>query len=196
MIAGSRRAFYPANRRVFDDPRARFIIDDAKSYFAAGRRTYDLIMSEPSNPWVSGVSGLFTVEFYQRVRRYLAPGGVFGQWIHLYEIDDNLVLSVLAALHQSFASYQIFQTSRGDILILASNRPALPAPDWSVFALPTVTADLAHSIPFTPADLEATRLFGRAELAPLLERWNRRNSDYHPVLDLGTERTRYLNSSA
>src|SRR5690606_32391061 len=55
MIDGSRRAFYPANARVFDDPRSTFVIDDAKSYFASGRRRFDLIISEPSNPWVSGV---------------------------------------------------------------------------------------------------------------------------------------------
>ena len=59
MIAGSRQ-FYPANRRVFDDPRSRIVIGDAKSYFASEQRRYDLIISEPSNPWVSGVSGLCT----------------------------------------------------------------------------------------------------------------------------------------
>src|SRR5919201_2055590 len=75
MIEGSRR-FYPANRRVFDDRRSRFVIDDAKSFFASAGRTYDIIISEPSNPWVSGVSGLFTTEFYERVRRYLSPYGV------------------------------------------------------------------------------------------------------------------------
>src|SRR5919201_6532359 len=188
MIAGSRRAFYPANRRVFDDPRARFIIDDAKSYFAAGRRRYDLILSEPSNPWVSGVSGLFTAEFYQRVRRYLSGDGVFGQWLHLYEIDDDLVLSVLTALHRSFASYAVYEVSRGDILIVASNRPALPRPDWSVFRLPAVAADLRRAIPLTPRRLEAMWLLDRTALAPLLDRWVTVNSDFYPVLDLGTER--------
>ncbi|HEU4566274.1 MAG TPA: fused MFS/spermidine synthase [Gemmatimonadaceae bacterium] len=196
MIEGSRRAFYPANRRVFDDPRAHFVIDDAKSYFASGRRRFDLIISEPSNPWVSGVSGLFTAEFYDRVRRYLAPGGLFAQWLHLYEIDDDLVLSVLAALHHSFPAYQVFQTSKGDILILAGNDASLPAPDWSVFSLPAISADLAGHIPFTPRQLEATRALDRAALAPLLDDWRARNSDFHPLLDLGAERTRYLRQSA
>ncbi len=195
MIAGSRQ-FYPANKRVFDDPRARFAIEDAKSYFAAERRTYDLILSEPSNPWVSGVSGLFTAEFYQRVRRYLAPNGVFGQWLHLYEIDDQLVLGVLAALHQSFPSYQIFLTSSGDVLIVASLQPTLPAPDWSVFQYPAVAKDLAPVIPFTPRMLEATRILSREVLAPLLDRWPRPNSDFYPVLDLGGERTRFMRLSA
>lgn len=196
MIAGSRAAFYPANARVFDDPRASFVIDDAKSYFASGRRRFDLIISEPSNPWVSGVSGLFTIEFYQRVRQYLSEDGLFAQWLHLYEIDDELVLSVLAALHHSFPAYDVFHTSRGDILILASNRQAIPRPDWSVFGFAGVEEDLSHTIPFTPAHLDATRIGGQQEFAPLLDRWPRINSDFHPVLDLETERSRFLRRSA
>jgi hypothetical protein len=145
---------------------------------------------------VSGVAGLFTVEFYDRVRRYLAPGGVFAQWLHLYEIDDDLVLTVLAALHRNFPAYEIFQLSRGDILILATNAASLPRPNWSVFALPPIAADLAHAIPFSPRMLEATRVLDRAALAPLLDGWRQPNSDFHPYLDLGTERTRYLRQSA
>ena len=121
MIEGSKQ-FRAANWRVFDDPRSHFALDDAKSFFAQHKGTFDIIVSEPSNPWVSGVSGLFTTEFYSRVRRYLSPNGVFGQWLHLYEIDDGLVLSVLAAIHKNFASYEIFMTSNADILIVASNR--------------------------------------------------------------------------
>ena len=67
------RQFYPANRRVFDDPRSTFAIDDARSYFASQGERYDLILSEPSKPWVAGVSGLFTTEFYAHVRRFLTP---------------------------------------------------------------------------------------------------------------------------
>jgi predicted membrane-bound spermidine synthase len=195
MIAGSRH-FYPANARVFDDPRSRFVIDDAKSFFASERRRYDLILSEPSNPWVSGVSGLFTTEFYERIRGYLAPDGVFGQWLHLYEIDDRLVLSVLASLHRSFPSYEIFLTSSGDMLIVASTRPVLREPDWSVFQLPLIAADLAPVIPFSPRMLEATRILSRETLAPLLDSWHSPNSDYVPVLDLGGERTRFTRASA
>jgi spermidine synthase/MFS family permease len=141
MIRGS-RVFYPANRRVFDDPRATFVVDDAKAFFASARRSFDVIVSEPSNPWVSGVSGLFTDEFYARVRGYLAPGGVFGQWLHLYEIDDHLVLTVLSALHRNFPSYQIYMVSTADLFVVASNEPQLPTPDWGVVAFPARAARL------------------------------------------------------
>ncbi|MBA2683527.1 MAG: spermidine synthase [Gemmatimonadaceae bacterium] len=190
MIAGS-RLFYPANRRVFDDKRSRFVVDDAKSFFATDARKYDVIISEPSNPWVSGVSGLFTDEFYHRLRGYLTPKGVFGQWLHLYEIDDGLVLSVLSAIHKNFGSYSVYLTSNDDILIVASNQAELPAPDWSVLAQPGIAADLGGVVPFTTQSLAATRLIDRHQLAPLLDHYGSPNSDYRPVLDLGAERTRF-----
>lgn len=195
MIKAS-RAFYPANRRVFDDSRGRFVLDDAKSYFAASGKHFDLILSEPSNPWVSGVSGLFTTEFYARVRSHLAPGGVFGQWLHLYELNDLLATNVLAALDQNFVSYEIFFTSNADILIVASNSPSLPPPDWRVVADAGIAKDLQRAVPLTPEALEATRLAGRQLLHPYLSAHVDPNSDYHPLLDLGAERTRYLKESA
>jgi len=199
MIAGS-RLFYPANHRVFDDKRSRFVIDDAKSFFATDARKYDVIISEPSNPWVSGVSGLFTYEFYHRVRGYLTPNGVFGQWLHLYELNDGLVLSVLAAIHKNFASYSVYLTSNDDMLIVASNLPEMPAADWSVVMMPGIAADLAGVVPFTPRSLDATHLLDRRELAPLLDRRGvpngMPNSDYFPVLDLGAERSRFKRETA
>jgi spermidine synthase len=195
MVAGS-RIFYPANRRAFDDPRARTVIDDAKSYFASAQRRYDLIMSEPSNPWVSGVSGLFTTEFYGRIRQYLTADGVFGQWLHVYELDDDLVLSVLAAIHQNFRSYEIFLVPGGDLLVVASNRDHLPAPDWSVFQSAGLHPDLCRFVPLTPAVLSSLHIAGRTDLAPLLEAFGQPNSDYYPVLDLGAERRRFRHDHA
>jgi spermidine synthase len=195
MIAAS-RAFYPANRRVFDDKRATFVLDDAKSYFAASGRRFDLILSEPSNPWVSGVSGLFTTEFYRRVRTHLANGGVFGQWLHLYELNDELATQVLAALDQNFSAYEIFFTSNADILIVAGNGSALPTPDWNVVHFPGLVEDLRRAVPLTPEAFEATRLAGRQLLHPYLATQVAPNSDYYPALDLGAERTRYLKNNA
>jgi predicted membrane-bound spermidine synthase len=191
MINGS-HTFYPVNRRVFDDPRSQYVHDDAKSYFAASNRKFDLILSEPSNPWVSGVSGLFTDEFYQRIRTYLTPNGVFGQWLHLYEIDDGLVMSVIKAIHKNFASYTIFLTAESDILIVASNNAELPTPDWNVFQLPLIAKDLAHFRPMTADVLENSRLLSRAAIAPLAGDQEGANSDFYPTLDLLTERTRYM----
>jgi spermidine synthase len=195
MIAGS-RMFYPANRRVFDDPRSKIVIDDAKSYFASEQRHYDLIISEPSNPWVSGVSGLFTSEFYSRIRGYLSDDGIFGQWLQVYELDDGLVLSVLAGIHQNFRSYEIYLAPNSDLLVVASNRATLPAPDWSVFDFAGLRTDLCRFLPLTPGALDALHLVGRGELEPLLSSMGQPNSDYYPVLDLGAERRRFRRDHA
>jgi spermidine synthase len=195
MLAAARQ-FMPANRRVYEDRRSEFVVDDAKSYFAASRRTYDIILSEPSNPWVSGVSGLFTREFYARVKDYLAPGGVFAQWLHLYEIDDGLVMSVLAAIDEEFPAYEIFLTESTDMVVVASATVPQRAPDWSVVEYPSLRADLRHVVPLTPEAFERMRLTSRGVLHPLLATSAAPNSDFYPVLDLGTERTRFLRLGA
>jgi predicted membrane-bound spermidine synthase len=195
MVEGSRE-FLPGNRRVFEDPRSTMVIDDAKSYFAASRQRFDFIFSEPSNPWVSGVSSLFSTEFYRRLSNYLSDVGVFGQWLHLYEIDDALILAILGAIHENFASYEVFQSAGMDILIVASNMPRLPEPDWSVFEHPDIAKDLCHNLPLTPRMLEAARLITRDALAPLLDDWGYPNSDFYPIVDVGAERTRFLNRVA
>jgi predicted membrane-bound spermidine synthase len=195
MIEGS-KIFHPANKRVFEDPRSHFAIEDARAFFAAGNTRYDLILSEPSNPWVSGVSSLFTKEFYAQVDRHLSPNGVFGQWIHLYEIDDGLILGILAALHERFPSYALYYTAPNDMLIVASRQDSLPAPDWSVLRFPGIEADLRRVVPITAQTLDVLRAGGRATFGPLLDREITANSDFEPLLDLGAERGRYLSETA
>jgi predicted membrane-bound spermidine synthase len=194
MIRGS-LAFAPLNERVFGDSRSHFVIDDAKSYFAAAGRKFDLILSEPSNPWVSGVAGLFTTEFYGRIRQYLAPGGVFAQWMHLYEIDDSLVRSVLSALQQNFSAYDIYLVADTDVLIVATNGSSLPVPDWTIVDWPMVQRDLNRIVPLTPDALSALEVADSRTLAPFMAS-ARANSDFAPLLDLSGEKARYLGSDA
>lgn len=195
MIRASKE-LYPANRRAFDDPRSHYVVDDAKSYFAAAGRSYDVIFSEPSNPWVSGVAGLFTAEFYARVRQYLRPGGIFAQWVHIYDINDRLVMTVLAAVQKEFVNYEVFMAAPTDMLIIASADAKVPRPDWSVFQYPDIARDLCHQIPLTSEALEATRLGNRRSLGPLVSKTLAINSDFYPHLDNGAERSRYLSEQA
>ncbi len=195
MVYGSTH-LYPANERVFDDERSRIVVEDARTYFAAGDELYDVIVATPSNPWVSGVASLFTVEFYGRVSRHLSEGGVFGQWFQLYEMDDDLVLTVLSAVGRVFNAFTVFQTSSGDLLIVASNAATMGEPDWSVLSFPALGQDLCHVRPLLPDDLGAVRLTDAAVLAPILERWDQPNSDYYPFLELHAERTRFANALA
>ncbi|MDB4889884.1 MAG: Spermine synthase [Gemmatimonadetes bacterium] len=194
MIKGA-RAFYPANRLVFDDTRSTFALDDARSYFASQGEKYDVILSEPSTPWVAGVSGLFTTEFYAHVKRFLAPKGMFGQWLHLSEINDGLVLSVIRAVAENFPSYVVYSVGNRDILIVAANDSTIAPPDWSVFQLPPVAEALKRVYPLTVPILDALHMVDGATLEPLV-RGGGGNSDFYPSLDLGAERTRYMNEGA
>jgi spermidine synthase len=195
QILRASRQFYPANRRVFDDPRASFALDDARSYFASQGERYDLILSEPSNPWVAGVSGLFTTEFYAHVRRYMAPHAVFAQWIHLSEMNDGLVSSIVRAIAENFPDYALYTVANRDILIVATTDAKLASPDWSVLRAPATAADLARVWPITPAMLDALHIVDGATLAPMM-RGGGANSDFYPTLDLGAERSRYLQGGA
>jgi spermidine synthase len=195
MIRGS-RAYYPANARVFDDPRSALVIDDAKAYFSRRGARFDLILSEPSNPWVSGTASLFTQEFYRRVGDYLTEDGIFGQWFQLYEITDEAVLSVLAALHRGFRHYRAFLVGHTDLLVVATNGATLPEPDWSVARTPDLVEDLSHVHPFTETHLNATRVFDSETLAPVLDPWPTPNSDFFPYLDLAAERARFRDDFA
>ena len=192
MIVGS-AAFLPANRRSFDDPRGRFLLQDARRAVVQGE-PLDIILSEPSNPWISGVASLFTVEFYERVRDRLSDGGVFGQWVHLYEIEDEIVLTILAAFQRTFPEWTAYLTSAADMLVVASRGP-LPRPDWQVAEFAGIRQDLAHAPPLTAGMLESLLLFDHRTLGPLLERWPA-NTDARPLLDTRAERARFLGGGA
>ncbi|MEO5566999.1 MAG: hypothetical protein ABIR92_00815, partial [Gemmatimonadaceae bacterium] len=194
MIRGS-RLFYPGNRRVFDDPRSSFEIDDARAFLSASGPAFDFVVSEPSNPWVSGVSGLFTVEFYQRVKSRLRPGGIFTQWLHMYEIDDASVASVVAGIDRVFGDYRMYVSSNSDLIIVASAGAPLSPADWSVTRFPELAKDLQYFPPLTPETLNATIVGSRETLSPYLA-GVRVNSDFDPLLDLNGERLRFRNMFA
>ncbi len=196
MMVEAAERFMPANARAYEDPRAVSVINDARAYFATANRQFDVIVSEPSNPWVSGVSALFTEEFYARAAKQLAPGGVFGQWLHLYEIEDALVLGILKALSTQFRSYELYLTNDVDVLVVASNADSLPSPDWSVLRGEDIALDLARFRPVPDAALRATWLVGHRQLGPMLARDSASNSDFYPQLDLRAERARFLGIEA
>ena len=118
--------FRPRVEKLFTDPRSHIHFEDAKTFFAAQKAPYDVIISEPSNPWVSGVASLFSGEFYTQITRYLAKDGLLVQWVQIYETDISVVASIVKALSPHFHDYQIFNTDDSDILIIASVNGAVP----------------------------------------------------------------------
>jgi predicted membrane-bound spermidine synthase len=197
VMAEAARGFMPRNSGAFADPRGAILIDDAKSFFSTRNRRYDLIVSEPSNPWVSGVSGLFTREFYRRIRGHLEAGGVLVQWMQLYEMDASLVATVLRALGEEFAHYAVFAASDHDLLIVAGEKP-LPLPARAeVFEHPGVAKELWTVHMLSAGDFDARYIGSRRTLEPLVASYGvPANSDFAPVLDLNAARQRFMERNA
>lgn len=193
MVEAARRGFYPRNRLAYDDPRSHIHIEDAKTYFSVANRKYDIIVSEPSNPWVSGVSSLFTAEFYRHVARYLNDGGMLVQWIQLYEIDYASVASVMKALSPEFDDYAVYIADPFDLLVVATRNGRLGAPNGRIFSQPELQQTLARIYVNNADDVRARRVGDKAlldslfatSLAPV-------NSDYFPFMDNRAARARFL----
>ncbi|MGB8436109.1 MAG: fused MFS/spermidine synthase [Burkholderiales bacterium] len=197
-MAEASRQFAARNANAFADPRSNIVFDDAKTFFSTQNRRYDIIISEPSNPWVSGVSSLFSDEFYRLVRRHLNRGGVLVQWFQLYEIDVKLTASVMRALAQNFPDYAIYATTDSDLLIVAGDSATLARPLADVFAAhPGVGQELRKVHVQTIGDMEIRRIGSRQVLHPLFLSYNTpANSDYFPYLDLNAARYRFLQTQA
>lgn len=184
MIAGA-RLFGGRVARAFDDPRSHIVIDDAKAHFAGSGQRYDLIISEPSNPWVGGTASLFSDEFYAFVPRQLNDGGLFVQWLQLYEITPELVSSVLDGLVDHFSDVRAYLANDSDLIIVATPKGRLPPLNDGVFAQPALHAELARIGVHGLDDLGDTLVMGDAALRafpPLYP--SPRHSDYHPILTL------------
>ncbi|MCA1576803.1 MAG: fused MFS/spermidine synthase [Acidobacteria bacterium] len=124
-VEGS-RFFEHVNNRPLDDPRARLVIDDARTYLRVTPARYDVIVSEPSHPWVPGVANLFTQEFFELGRARLSDEGIFAQWVQIYQLSTESLRSVLATYHTVFPHVLVFRvggSSRGkDLILIGSNQ--------------------------------------------------------------------------
>ncbi len=112
------------NRGVLSDRRVRVIFDDARNFLLTTRDKYDLIISEPSNPWIAGVATLFTEEYYQAARDRLAPGGVFVQWIQAYSLYPEDLRMVLGTFVPHFSKVTLWHGNYPDLVLMARTESA------------------------------------------------------------------------
>ena len=191
------RAFLPRVSRAYRDPRSQIFIEDAKSWFARHNRRFDIIISEPSNPWVSGVASLFSDEFYLRIRDYLDERGLLVQWLNLYEFDIRLAASVVTALNRNFSDYAMYITDESNVLIVAAKTGTVPPMSDALFASPLMREELSRVGIRTQDDLALRRLGSAATLTPMLQALGAPvNSDYYPYVELMAPKTRFLGSAA
>lgn len=197
MVEGARLGMMPRNRAVYEDPRSVIHIEDAKTFLSTHGRRYDIIVSEPSNPWVSGVATLFSEEFYRHTIRHLEPDGILAQWIQLYEIDLRLVASIMRALSGVYEDYAVYNIDFSNVLIVARKSGKLERPGAHIFESPHMRAELARVGILDVSDLAERRIAGKRLLDPLVAALGVPvNSDYFPFVDVNAVRARYLKENA
>lgn len=120
--------FEHVNNHPLNDPRLQVHIDDARTYLRVVPTRYDIIISEPSHPWVPGVANLFTREFFQLGRERLTDDGVFVQWLQIYQLSTDSLRSVLATFHDTFPYVYVFRVQsayKGKDLLLVGSKTQL-----------------------------------------------------------------------
>ena len=168
--------FERENHGVLKNPAVRLLIADGRSHLRLSARQYDVIVSEPSNPWMAGVAALFTHEFFEAARARLRPGGVFCQWAHTYEIAEEDLRSIVRTFSSVFPDGTMWLVGEGDLLLIGSAagrvESRLPQLDERSRkgSVPALLADVG--VPLSAAPFVLLSLFtgGANELAAFGER--------------------------
>jgi len=127
-VVGVARACAPVNRDVLDRDNVELILGDGREFLLTTDRRYDVIFSEPSNPYRAGISSLFTREFYRAATERLTEDGLFLQWLQGYEVDASVVRTAYATLASVFPAVESWRTHRRDLLLVAGRAPLVH--DW------------------------------------------------------------------
>jgi spermidine synthase len=122
-VVDASRHFAAENRDALKNPRTRLILGDGRSHLAWSSRQYDVIISEPSNPWMAGVAALFTREFFAAVRDRLAPHGIICQWAHTYDISEADLRSIVETFRSVFPNGTVWLVGDGDLLLVGAVEP-------------------------------------------------------------------------
>lgn len=122
-VAEAFRFFLTENRHVLQDPRTRLILEDARNFVGWSSEKYDVIALEPSNPWMAGVASLYTVEFFQDLKRLLKPRGIVGQWIHGYNLWPQDFQMIVRTFLHVFPHTTIWNPSDNDYLLIGHSAP-------------------------------------------------------------------------
>ncbi len=117
------RACLSVNRNVMDNPKVHITIGDAREVLLTTKRRYDIIFSEPSNPYRAGIASLFTREYYDAIASRLGEDGLFLQWVQAYNVDGQAVRTIYATLASVFPVVETWELAANDLLLVASRKP-------------------------------------------------------------------------
>jgi spermidine synthase len=123
VVHACRRFFEDHNGNALEDPRLRLILTDARHHVTMTDRAYDVVVSEPSNPWIAGINALFTREFFETVKTRLRPGGLFCQWFHAYDMSEEGVGVIIRTFCRAFPHVLLWESDGGDYFLVGSLEP-------------------------------------------------------------------------
>lgn len=126
-VVAASAAFHDVNFRPQESPRFRLIQGDGRAHLSGSTRRYDLILSEPSNPWIAGIANLYTREFFSLARDHLNSGGMLAQWIDLYSNSPHELGLIVRTARSVFAHTVLLEPQPGDTILLASMLPIIPS---------------------------------------------------------------------
>ncbi len=119
------RTLSKINRDVLSNPKVHLVTGDGREVLLSTRESYDLIFSEPSNPYRAGVASLFSADFYRSVRRRLRPGGLFLQWLQGYELDAQVLRTAYATMASEFPAVESWRIHSVDLMLMGSALPVV-----------------------------------------------------------------------
>lgn len=191
-VVKANRYFSSFNHNALDDPRANLIIADGRQYLSTTKNMYDVIISEPSNPWITGVSNLFTLEFFNIAKKRLREGGILCQWFHLYSIDTNEVKILFNTFRTVFPHVSVWAFTPEDIIILGSATPLRLDEDrlTTVFSNPEIRAELLRAGIKEPKEITSAYLMGDSELKKFCKGAGL-NTDDRPVIEFEAPKALY-----
>jgi spermidine synthase len=188
-VVEATRYFEDVNNRPLADPRLRLISNDGRNFIYTTDEKFDVIISEPSNPWLTGVANLFTLEYFKRGAERLKDDGLFGQWLQLYEMAPEDVRTLVATFHAAFPCVYVFRGAEGDLMLLGSkiDRKLDLSVIQAHFDEPQVAADLKRIKTTHAGDLLSRFYLGPQEVANLTN-GARLNTDDNALIEFNAPR--------
>ena len=196
-IIRAAKYFEPWNRGVLTNALTKVVCEDARTFLKLSPQKYDVIITQPSNPWMAGVGSVFSREYYQLGASRLKEGGIMAQWFHVYDMHDGVVSLVLRTFSSVFPNMEIWDSGSGDLILLGALKPwpSEPSVYQQLFARPQVQKDFERIGIKSPEALWARQLASQ-DTAFAIAGDGAVQSDLFPVLEYEAPRAFYIGARA
>ncbi len=122
LVVKANTFFTSVNYNALANPRLHLFTEDARTFLHKTQKKYDIIISEPSNPWLSGTGALFSIEFFETCKKHIAKNGMMVQWVQTYSISQKTFSLILRTFSTVFPKVQIWKCGSNNILLVGSEK--------------------------------------------------------------------------